>query len=149
MIDVTMTSCVGVLAMQWYGKARYVSAQGRGFVNGALVMNRRTWEELPGDVQRALERLALKHSDRVQKWTRKLDRTTYHHLLARGVVPVEVDDLDEWERVGMKLRRSMVGRLYTDRLLLRVESIIDRYDNAAPAEETAPLRRASIRMTAR
>jgi TRAP-type C4-dicarboxylate transport system substrate-binding protein len=140
-VDVTMTSAVGALAMQWHARTRYVSASGRGFVNGALVLSRRSWEALPADVQRVLARLAAENNGRVQRWMRQADRLVYRRLLARGLTPVELEDIDRWELVGRKLRESMVGRLYTRPLLRRVEAIIEKYENAAPPEESAePMR---------
>lgn len=140
-VDVTMTSAVGALALQWHARTRYVSASGRGFINGALVISRRSWEALPADVRQTLAGMARQNNDRVQHWMRQADRLVYRRLLGRGLTPVELEDIERWNRIGKRLRESMVGRLYTRPLLRRVEAIIEKYENAAPPEESAePMR---------
>jgi hypothetical protein len=117
---------------------RYVSASGRGFINGALVISRRSWEALPADVRQTLAGMARKNNDRVQHWMRQADRPVYRRLLGRGLTPVGLEDIERWNWAGKRLRESMVGRLYTRPLLRRVEAIIEKYENTARLRRRAP-----------
>lgn len=127
MIDVVFSSAIGALGLQWYTQTDYVSADGSGYVNGAFVLAKKKFDSFPKDVGQALLDISEKYNDATVKELRRADKRAYNRMLERNLKAVEVEDPKKWEQVGKKLRKRLVGRVYTAKLLEKVEGIVAKH----------------------
>lgn len=127
MIDTFWSTAVMAGALQWARTANYVSAEGLGFISGAFVIRRGAWDPLPEVAKKAIQDIADERREQAQQDIRKADDKAMAKLLSRGYTPLRAADPTEWWEAGKKLRRQMVGRLYTADLVERAEKIALQY----------------------
>jgi len=123
MIDTFWGTAALAAALQWHTTASYISAQGLGFINGAVVIRRGAWDEIGEVGQKGLMDIIEERSRETQLKIRKTDDTIYERLLKRGYTALRPADQGEWWEAGRQLRRRLVGRIYTQELVDRAEKI--------------------------
>ena len=126
MIDTFWGTSAIASMLQWHHTARYVSAP-MGFINGALVLSQNAWDRLPQDVHEDLERLVDDEAASLQLQFRAGDARAHQRLLTRGYEELAWTELDAWWALGHRLRRRLIGRVYTAELLQRVEAVALRH----------------------
>lgn len=127
MIDTFWSTSAMAAALQWHSTAKFVSADGLGFINGAVVLRRATWEALPEVAQRAINDIVAERVHESQIEIRKADDEIFQRLLARGYTAVRPAQPNEWWEAGRLLRRRMVGRVYTRELVEEAERLALQY----------------------
>jgi TRAP-type C4-dicarboxylate transport system substrate-binding protein len=127
MIDTFWGTAILAAALQWHRTAQYMSAQGLGFISGAVVYRRGAWDPLPDGAKEAVNSLIEERAAEGQADIRKMDDKTFDRLLKRGFKGLEAENEAEWWDAGKQLRRRLVGRIYTQQLVDRAESIALKY----------------------
>lgn len=127
MIDTFWSTAVMAGALQWARTAKYVSAEGLGFISGAFVFRRGAWDPLSDVAKKAIQDIANERRDQAQEDIRKADDRAFAKLMTRGYIGLRAADPNEWWEAGKKLRRQMVGRLYTADIVDRAEKIALKY----------------------
>ena len=129
MIDTYWATAVIAGALQWHRTAKYISAQGLGFVSGAFVIRREAWDAMPDSGRNGINEIVKEQSREGQLDIRKDDERAFRKLLKRGYTALEATpkQLDEWWDVGHKLRKRMIGRVYTKELVSKAEAIALKY----------------------
>lgn len=127
MIETYWATSVLAVALQWHRISKYVSAEGLGFINGAILLRRPAWEALPEAGKKGMTDIIEERTAEAQQKIREEDDSVYKRLLQRGHKPLRPSDPGEWWAAGKKLRRSLVGRIYTQALVDRAEKIALKY----------------------
>ena len=127
MIDTFWGTSALATALQWHRTANYVSAQGLGFINGAIVIRRPAWEPLPEAGKKGFLDIIEERAHDGQLEIRKTDDKIFQRLLTRGYKGLTADKESEWWEAGRALRRRLIGRIYTQELVERAESIALKY----------------------
>ena len=127
MIDTYWATAALAAALQWHRTAKYVSSQGLGFISGAIIFRRPAWDNLPEVAKKAMNDIVDEQARENQKEIRKSDDKIFKRLLKRGFTGIEADDPAEWWNAGKKLRRRLVGRVYTKKLVDKAEKIALKY----------------------
>lgn len=127
MIDTYWATAALAAALQWHRTAKYVSAQGLGFISGAVIFRRGAWDDLPEVAKKAMHDIVDEQAADQQKDIRKADDKIYKRLLKRGFTGVAAENNKEWWDAGKKLRRRLVGRVYTKKLVDEAEKIALKY----------------------
>lgn len=142
MIDTYWATAVIAGALQWHRTAKYVSAEGLGFVSGAFVFRRPAWDALPKAAQESMVQLAEDQARDNQVEIRRDDELAFRKLLKRGYKAVKArpEVTDQWWEIGQKLRKRMIGRIYTQRLVDRAETLALRYADEDQRRRFARLR---------
>lgn len=133
MIDTFWGTSLLAGALQWHRTAKYVSPP-LGFLNGGLVYKRESWDEMPEIVRDAMVAMVKKEARRGQADIRKQDQQAHDKLLHRGYKELVPKNEQEWWDMGHKLRKRMIGRIYTKKLVEKTEQIAMKY---APPEQKA------------
>lgn len=125
MIDTFWATSAIASALQWHRTGKFVSADGLGFVSGAFVLRRPIWDALPAQAREAVMAMIAEERSAAQREMRVVDEVAYKKLLARGYTAIETTaaERDQWWKVGVQLRKSMVGRVYSPALVKRAEDI--------------------------
>lgn len=126
MIDTVWISAVGALALRWHTKTKYMS-EPLGFIQGAFVLSRKTWERLSPEDQTRMMAMIRDNQGEFQADIRRTDKKSYKKLLTRGMSLQKFERVDEWQAAGKALREQLIGRIYDRALLTRVEKIAARY----------------------
>jgi TRAP-type C4-dicarboxylate transport system substrate-binding protein len=127
MIDTFWGTAALATALQWHSTASYISANGLGFINGAIVIRRAAWDPLPEAGKKGMLDIVAEQSRDQQLKLRKADDQIFDRLLKRGYTAVQPADQAEWWEAGRALRRRLVGRIYTQALVDKAESIALKY----------------------
>lgn len=129
MIDTFWATAVLAGALQWHRTAKYIAGQGMGFVSGAFALRREAWDAMPQTGRDAINVMVKEQAREGQIDIRKDDEKAYRKLLKRGYTPLTAtsEQLDEWWDVGHKLRKRMIGRIYTKQLVEKAEAIAMKY----------------------
>lgn len=142
MIDTFWGTAVIAGALQWHRTAKYISASGLGFVSGAFVLRREAWDAMPDAARKGIDEIIKEQAREGQLDIRKDDERAYRKLLKRGYTALEATpkQLDEWWDVGHKLRKRMIGRIYTKDLVAKAEAIALKYADKDQRDRFARLK---------
>ncbi len=127
MIDTFWGTSALATALQWHRTANFVSAQGLGFINGAVVVRRPAWDALPETGKKGMVDIIKERAHEGQLEIREMDDKIYKRLLERGYKGLTPDKESEWWDAGRDLRRRLIGRVYTQQLVERAEQIALKY----------------------
>jgi TRAP-type transport system periplasmic protein len=127
MIDTYWATSVLAIALQWHRSSKFVSADALGFLNGAILLRRPAWDALPEAGKKGMTDIVKERAAEGQERVRKEDDKIFERLLQRGHKPLKPTNPGEWWAAGKHLRRSLVGRIYTQALVERAESIALKY----------------------
>ena len=137
LINGAYTSPLAAIALQWNTRVRYMLNVPLADASGAVVIARQTFDALPSDLQEILIRLGRKYMGELTKKSRDENAAAIQTLKKHGVQIIEVTSaktLDEYQAAGKKARQSLVGKLYDQNFLDRVEKVVDDYR----AKHTSP-----------
>jgi TRAP-type C4-dicarboxylate transport system substrate-binding protein len=127
MIDTFWATSALAAALQWHRTAQFVSAEGLGFINGAMIIRRGAWDPLPEAGKKAMNDIVQERSREQQLDIRKTDDRIFAMLLKRGYKGIQPKDQGEWWDAGKQLRRRLIGRIYTQALVDKAEQIALKY----------------------
>jgi len=93
---------------------------------GAVLVSKKFYDQLPKDLQEILIRNGRLYISKLTKLSRKENADAIRELKKRGIVtlPATERDLQEYVEVGSRSRRALVGKMYTEEFLNRVEKAI-------------------------
>jgi TRAP-type C4-dicarboxylate transport system substrate-binding protein len=119
LIDAVYSSPYGAIALQWHFKTKYMLETPITNAAGAVVIEKKKFDSLPGEYQQIL-------LDSFKKWmrelvirTRKDNEDAIETIKNRGieVVPGDAEDLKVFNDCAMRVREKMVGELYSKEVL--------------------------------
>jgi len=84
---------------------------------------------MPEAGRKGIESMVKEQARDGQLDIRKDDERAFRKLLKRGYTALEATpkQLDEWWDIGHKLRKRMIGRVYTQQLVAKAEAIALKY----------------------
>jgi TRAP-type C4-dicarboxylate transport system substrate-binding protein len=123
MIDTFWSTSAMAVALQWHYTAKFISADGLGFLNGAIVLRRQAWEALPQSGRKAITDIIAERARSSQLEVRNADDAIFKRFLARGYTAMRPSQPSEWWEAGRALRRRLVGRIYSQALVEQAERI--------------------------
>jgi len=129
LIDAVYGPPLAVVALQWFTKTKYMTDMNLANSTGALVMSKAEFAKLPPDLQGTLKTVAQKYSGKLIDAIRADNAKSVATLKSNGIQVVEVSPADraEIEKVSMEVRPKLVGKLYSQDLLNRVQGYLDEY----------------------
>ncbi|MBL7684761.1 MAG: TRAP transporter substrate-binding protein DctP [Deltaproteobacteria bacterium] len=129
LIDAVYGPPLGVIALQWFTKTKYMTDLNLANSTGALIMTKGEFAKLAPDLQNTLKTTAAKYSDKLIKAIRTDNAKSIETLKKNGiqVVAVEPANKAELEKSSLEVRPKLVGKLYSQDLLNKVQGFIDEY----------------------
>lgn len=132
MIDTVVASALTAIGLQWFTHLKYMSSETSGVIIGALIMRKDKMNALPKHVQDLIRQTAKTGAAELQK-ARGLDDRAYTALLQHGMKLSNVKPYEkQWEDAFRKTTKNMVGRLYSQKLLDQVLSIVAKVRTKYP-----------------
>jgi TRAP-type C4-dicarboxylate transport system substrate-binding protein len=132
LIDAVYTSPYAAIAMQWSARVKYMIDVPLADAAGAVLISKKFYDQMPKDLQEILLRNGRLYLSKLTTLSRKENAEAIKVLKKRGITSLTASekDLQEYVDVGTRSRRALVGRLYTEEFLNRVEKSIADFRKA-------------------
>ncbi|MCS7230439.1 MAG: TRAP transporter substrate-binding protein DctP [Candidatus Kryptonium sp.] len=130
LIDGVYGSPLAVLATQWFTKVKYMHNVPLSDASGALLISKKYFDSLPKDLQDILIRNGKKYMRRLVELSRKDNEKAVETLKKNGIIitnPPSKKLLEEYDEIGRKARRMLVGKLFTEEWLNKIEKALEEY----------------------
>ncbi len=132
LIDAFYTTPYAAIALQWYTRVKYMVDVPLADAAGSVLVSKRFYDQLPKDLQEILLRNGRLYISKLTQMSRKDNKDAVVELKKRGITVLTANerDLQEYIEVGNRSRRALVGKLYSEEFLDRVEKAIADYRKA-------------------
>jgi TRAP-type C4-dicarboxylate transport system substrate-binding protein len=130
LIDAAYATPLSALVLQWNTRVEYMTRVPLANVSGAVVVSKRKFDSIPPDLQEMLVRNGKKYMAELTRRSRLENDEAIGTLIRNGVKVVEVTSpatLKEYVDLGRKARKSLVGSLFDQKFLDRIEKTIADY----------------------
>jgi TRAP-type C4-dicarboxylate transport system substrate-binding protein len=130
LINGVYSSPLASLALQWFARVKYMLKVSLANSMGAVVISKKKFDELPADLQEILRRNGKKYMEKLTLLSRQDNEKSIETLRKNGIQIIEPTSKEEflaYEEIGKKARRLLVGKLYPEELLNRVEKVVYDY----------------------
>ncbi len=133
-LDAVYAPPAAAIALQWTSKTKFMTDINLANATGAIVMNKPEFTKLPADLQALLKNTSEKYSNKLVGVVRQENSRSVNALKSNGiqVLSVAPADLDELQKSASSIRPKLVGRLYSQDLLSRVEGLVQEYRKSHP-----------------
>ena len=130
MIDTVYGPPLGVIALQWFTRLKYVYALPMADAAGAVLLSKKFFDTLSPADQKIVLELGGKHLRQLNVLTREENLKALETLKKQGLT-VTGDSSPEavklYAALGQKARQQLTGKLYSAELLAQVEKELDSF----------------------
>ena len=140
LINGAYTSPLAALVLQWHTRVKYMMNLPLADASGAVVITKKKFDELPPDLQEILLRNGKKYMRDLTLKSRKENADAINVMKKAGIQLVEVTSqstIQDYIAAGKKARQSLVGTLYDQDFLSRVEKSLVDFRAKSPATDKA------------
>lgn len=129
LINGVYTSPLAAVSLQWFAATKYMMELPLTNSMGAVVVSKREFDKMPSDLQQMLLKNGKTYMRKLTELSRKDNQKSLETLKKNKIQFVKPDpsEIKSYEEVGRKARRAMVGRLYSQDLLDRVEKALAEF----------------------
>jgi len=123
LIDAIDSTPMTVASFQWFGIAKYMTNLPWAAMTGGLVISKRSWERIPGELRPRLRAAVEKRALRVKNEIRYMDAEAVAVMKEHGLEVVEITDEEraQWHQIFGRylhiLRGTLVDTAMYDRVL--------------------------------
>ncbi len=134
LIDAVYAPPLGAIALQWFTKVQYMTDLNLALSTGGLIMSKAEFAKLSPDLQNLLRSTSEKYTNKLIQAIREDNTKSVQTLKNAGIQMVAVAPADqaELQKSALEVRPKLVGKLYSQDLLNRVQGYIDEYRKAHP-----------------
>ncbi len=130
LIDAVYAPPKYAVAMQWFTRTKYIYATPMAFSAGAVVMTKKAFDLLTSEQQKDLLDISSAKLKKLNELSRKENDAALASLEKQGLVlsakPTPAV-ISQYQDLGKTARRELVGKLYSQQLLDRVEKSLDEF----------------------
>jgi len=129
LIDAFYASTYAALTLQWYTRAKYMINVRLADAAGAVLLSKKYYDKLPSELQEILLRNGRTYFKRMTELSRKDNANAIDIMKKRGISLIEAspDDYQYYTETCRSARRRLVGRVYSEDFLNRIEKTIEDY----------------------
>jgi len=129
LIDAFYTTPYAAIALQWYARVKYMVDVPLADAAGSVLISKKYFDQLPKDLQEILLRNGRLSISKLTQLSRKDNNDSITELKKRGITILTADekDLQNYIEVGKRSRRALVGKLFSEDFLNRVEKSVADY----------------------
>lgn len=127
LINGAYTSPLAAVALQWNTRVKYMLNVPLADASGAVVLSKKKFDTLPPDLQEILVRNGKKYMGELTRKSRDENAAAIQTMKKNGVQILDVANpkmLQDFAATGKKARQSLVGKLYDQDFLNRVEKSV-------------------------
>lgn len=132
LIDAFYTTPYAAIALQWYTRVKFMVDVPLADAAGSVLVSKKYYDQLPGDLQEILLRNGRLYITKLTQLSRKDNRESITELKKRGITILTANekDLQDYIEVGSRARRALVGKLFSEEFLNRIEKSVADYRKA-------------------
>jgi len=129
LVDAFYAPPYAALSLQWYTKAKYMVDVRLSDAAGAVLISKRYFDKLSPDLQDILLRNGKVYFRRLTEQSRQDNAQAIESMTHRGISLIKAtpSDYQYYVDVCKKARRELIGTLYTEDFLNRVEQSLVEY----------------------
>jgi TRAP-type C4-dicarboxylate transport system substrate-binding protein len=129
LIDAFYTTPYAAIALQWYARVKYMVDVPLADAAGSVLISKKFYDQLPKDLQEILLRNGRLYISKLTQLSRKDNKDSITELKKRGITILTANEKDllDYVEVGRRSRRALVGRLFSEDFLNRVEQSVTDY----------------------
>ena len=129
LVNAFYTTPYACISLQWFSQTKYMVDFPLTCSNGAVVISKKYFDNLPSDLQEILIRNGKKYMAQLTVLGRKDNENSLVELKKRGIIFTKVDEKNakEYMETGARARKLLVGKLYDEAFLNKVESTLEQY----------------------
>lgn len=130
LIDGIYVSPLACVALQWNTKVSYMLDLPLANSNGAVLLDKRQYDKLGAENQKILRSLSLRYFGKLTKLSREDNEKSLKLIRESGIQFTEItnkNQIKSFYEAGKRARHSLVGKLYDEQLLDRVENTLDEF----------------------
>ena len=128
LINGVYVSPLACVAVQWYTKVKYMLDLPLADSNGAVLLSKKKFNKLSDSQKKVLRDLSRKYFGELTRLSREDNQKSLELLKESGIVFTKISDqknIDGFYSSGKKARRDLVGKMYDDEFLVKVESLVE------------------------
>ncbi len=131
MIEAFYSPPLVAASFQWFGIAKHMCSVKIAPLIGGIVINKKTWEEIPADIRPKLVKSAKQIVDELYTETNALEKNAINVMLKNGLKIHEVpeDGVLLWQKEAVKGYDAYVGKTFSKELLERLQGYLKEYRN--------------------
>ncbi|MFA6467711.1 MAG: TRAP transporter substrate-binding protein DctP [Bacteroidota bacterium] len=122
-------SPLAIVSLQWNSATSHLMDYPLTNASGAVVISKRDFDKIPADLQQILQKHGKTLMRKLTEQSRK-DNVKSLETLKKNKMTFNRPDANEiksYDEIGKKARRSLVGKLYSEDLLNRVEKALSDF----------------------
>jgi TRAP-type C4-dicarboxylate transport system substrate-binding protein len=129
LIEAVYTSPLACVTLQWYTRVKYMMDVPLADAAGAVLISKRMFNKLPAEYQKILLEKGREYMSKLVKLSRRDNAEAIQLMKENGIQIVKVpeENLRAFYKAGEEARRSLVGKLYSQELLQRVENALKEF----------------------
>jgi len=127
MINIVGQSALYAYTTNLYSRANNMLDLHWGFLTGATVVRKDTWEKIPQDVRKELLRIAEDYSKKTREDLRKQKDDAIDQMKKRGLNVNPPEDLPAWQQAGEKANAVVRGKVVPAGIYDEVKKLRDEY----------------------
>lgn len=132
LIDGIYAPPMAAIGLQWWSRVKYMLNYPLANSSGAVVIQKKYFDALPDDLKEILLRNGKTFMRKLTLRSREDNAKAIETLKQRGINIVRVNSStveQEYNQIGAKARRLLIGRLYSEQFLNRIEQSLADYRN--------------------
>jgi TRAP-type C4-dicarboxylate transport system substrate-binding protein len=125
---------LGILALQWFTKVKYLSSMPITHVMGAILLSRQQWQALPPAQQTLVRELVTKYNAKATITMRQQHKKALTLLQTLGMQRLDWPDeeVTSLRQASSKAQEELTGQLYSRALLEQVLRLREQYRQSRP-----------------
>jgi TRAP-type C4-dicarboxylate transport system substrate-binding protein len=129
LINAVYTTPYAAVSLQWFTRVKYMVDAPLADASGAVLISKKYFDALPADLQEILVRNGKFYMAKLTQQSRLDNKNAIGVLKKQGIVitPATEKDVQRYIEVGEKAREMLVGRMYTQEFLNRVQDEVNRF----------------------
>jgi TRAP-type C4-dicarboxylate transport system substrate-binding protein len=129
MVNAFYTTPYAAIALQWYTQAKYMVDYPLTCSAGAVLLSKKYFETMPKDLQEILLRNGRIYMKKLTEAGRLDNSKSLSELKKRGIIFTQANEkeVQEYAAVGVRARRMLVGKMYDEDFMKRVEKAVDDF----------------------
>ena len=133
LVNAFYTTPYAAIALQWYTQAKFMVDYPLTCSSGAVLLSKKYYDALPKDLQEILIRNGRFYTKKLTEAGRLDNKNSLVELKKRGITFTEAKDkeVQEYMAAGLRARRMLVGKMYDEDFMNRVEKAAEDFRKGA------------------
>lgn len=116
--------------VQWHTRVKYMLDLPLADSNGAILISKKKFNKLTDSQQEILKKLSREYFGELTLMSRKDNAESLELLKETGITFTTIDEnskIDSFYESGKRARRDLIGKLYDEEFLLKVEGLLEDF----------------------